>query len=257
MGALDRFVGCMSAPISDLSALPRVAGIYALLNTANGRAYVGSTKCLVRRATDHRRDLFADKHGNARLQASWRKHGSDAFKVVVLELCDEPKLIEREQHYIDLFRATERERGFNIQPFAGRTTMTQEIRRKLSESCRRDEGVTARMRQLAAKRVGVKLSAEHRAKMSLAHIGRQSAPVSDSTRANISAAEGWRSGIAAMKTPTALANLSDALKSSAKAIAQRVRLADSKKGIQRSEEVRRKISETKRARAAATRRGEV
>lgn len=49
------------------------SGIYEIVNTINGKRYVGSAVSLKRRWVDHRRDLRAGKHHSRHLQNAWAK----------------------------------------------------------------------------------------------------------------------------------------------------------------------------------------
>ena len=78
------------------------SGIYHIVNTNNGRAYVGSAVHLVNRWATHRRDLRKGDHRNSYLQRAWLKHGEEAFKFEVVEhVSDLADLIVREQAHID------------------------------------------------------------------------------------------------------------------------------------------------------------
>lgn len=77
------------------------SGIYKIVNTANGKAYIGSSFVLTRRWNRHVRELRGGIHPNAKLQAAWSKYGETSFEFCVVEYVDESLLIEREQHWID------------------------------------------------------------------------------------------------------------------------------------------------------------
>ena len=95
------------------------AGVYAIVHTASGRMYVGSSVRLRRRWADHRRLLRRGSHSNRYLQAAWSTYGEDAFEFVLLEeVADITKVIEREQAWLDELRPTDRARGFNLSPTA-------------------------------------------------------------------------------------------------------------------------------------------
>lgn len=60
-------------------------GIYKIINIVNNKFYVGSAVDLKRRKTRHFCELRNNKHNNKYLQASWNKHGEQAFVFVVIE----------------------------------------------------------------------------------------------------------------------------------------------------------------------------
>lgn len=76
-------------------------GIYKIVNVSNGKFYVGSSKDIASRWKAHITSLKAGIHHSRYLQASWNLYGSDSFEINVLEYCDEARLLEREQYYID------------------------------------------------------------------------------------------------------------------------------------------------------------
>lgn len=96
------------------------SGIYYIRHTESGKTYVGSAVNIARRWKGHRCTLRTAKHSNSYLQAAWAKYGEDAFEWGVLERVDDPRrLIEREQHWIDLLETSKREHGYNICKVAG------------------------------------------------------------------------------------------------------------------------------------------
>lgn len=78
------------------------AGIYAIVNTTNGRRYIGSSIDIRKRYADHRQALRAGKHHNGHLQHAWAKYGEARFALLVLEIVTNPKdLCRVEQRYLD------------------------------------------------------------------------------------------------------------------------------------------------------------
>lgn len=82
-------------------------GIYKIVNTANGKLYVGSATDLNQRRKAHFSKLRSNGHPSRHLQASFNKHGETAFSFVVVEEVHEENvgaLVAREQHWITLLR---------------------------------------------------------------------------------------------------------------------------------------------------------
>lgn len=80
------------------------SGIYAIVNTANSKLYVGSSINLERRRLKHFVQLRAGKHPSKHLQASFNKYGGDVFQFKVLQELAAPSfddLLACEQHWID------------------------------------------------------------------------------------------------------------------------------------------------------------
>lgn len=59
--------------------------IYKIINTTNGKFYVGSTTNTRERFRTHRNKLRRNKHHCPHLQAAWNKYGEDAFLFRVVE----------------------------------------------------------------------------------------------------------------------------------------------------------------------------
>lgn len=55
------------------------SGIYAIVNTINGKVYIGSSKSVEGRCNGHFRDLRNHKHYNVKLQRAWNKYGEQSF----------------------------------------------------------------------------------------------------------------------------------------------------------------------------------
>ena len=105
------------------------SGIYQIRNLVNGKRYVGSAIRFSKRWSEHRRDLDKGKHHSIALQRAWERYGGGAFVFEILEKCSPDSLLSREQFYID-------ERSdYNICKVAGSplgVKRTAETRAKLS-----------------------------------------------------------------------------------------------------------------------------
>jgi len=154
------------------------SGVYEILNTTNGKRYVGSAVSLRKRKRDHWSVLRRDAHRNAHLQNAWNKYGEDAFAFEVLE-CWEPEfLVSMEQWWMNMLKPE-----YNIAPVAGSSlgvTHTHETRKNMSKA-----------------KKGRKFTPEHRANLSEANMGNTNAtggkgkkrvPMSEATKAKISRA---------------------------------------------------------------------
>ena len=116
----------------------KIGGIYKITNKTNNKFYVGSTNYFYGRWKSHINDLNSNRHKNRYLQNSFNKYGKENFDFSILEIInDENNLITREQYWMDLLNSTDSKIGYNILPFAGRTSgvkRTEETKRKLSEA---------------------------------------------------------------------------------------------------------------------------
>lgn len=77
-------------------------GIYQIKNKTNNKSYIGSSSRLNFRWKRHLTDLKCNIHHSLALQRAFHKYGHDNFEFIILENCDEDKLIEREQYYLDI-----------------------------------------------------------------------------------------------------------------------------------------------------------
>lgn len=115
------------------------AGIYEIRNTTTGRAYIGSTRSFPRRFSEHKSRLRRGVHTNARLQASWNKHGESVFTfAAIASVIDFAQLEALEQTILDDRRAVEL--GYNLAPTAGNTAGWRagpETRARMSEAAKR------------------------------------------------------------------------------------------------------------------------
>lgn len=116
--------------------VPHSAGIYCFLNLANNKRYVGSAADLRQRMYGHLSCLRRDAGTNLYFQNAWNKHGEAGFEFVVLEECPRDQLIEREQFYIDFFKAAERSHGYNRSPKANAGSHSPESKEKFRRSIR-------------------------------------------------------------------------------------------------------------------------
>ncbi len=192
------------------------SGIYQIENQVNGNRYIGSAINLKCRHTQHFSDLRYQRHYNSHLQAAFLKYGEAAFVFSVLEYTEPPALIEREQHYLNMFAPE-----YNILPIAGSPlgrSCSLETRAKMSAAW------TVERRQAKADRQrGSHHTEETRRRMSKAHTGKT---LSQAARQKLSAAQKGRHHSAESKQKMSKAHM----------------------GQQHSEKSKRKISEATRGR---------
>ena len=61
------------------------AATYLIMNTINGKVYIGQSTQYSRRWAEHKRNLRKNTHPNKHLQQDWNEHGEDAFVFEVIE----------------------------------------------------------------------------------------------------------------------------------------------------------------------------
>lgn len=150
-------------------------GVYCILNTANGKRYVGSAA----RSFDHRferhcRPLNNGTHHSSALQRAWNKYGAAAFEFRIVEVTAPEHAVAQEQVFINYWKTADKTHGYNMSPTAGSI-------------------------------FGLKYSAEAREKMSAAN--RRRGPVSDKTRAKMSSAKKGRAHTAKSRQNMAAAQV--------------------------------------------------
>lgn len=75
------------------------AGTYRIINTENGRPYIGQSSGYSRRWSTHKSALRRNKHDNKQLQEDYNTYGEEAFIFEVIEElpCDTPEEVLREK----------------------------------------------------------------------------------------------------------------------------------------------------------------
>ena len=62
-----------------MSIESKISGIYKIVNTVNGKKYVGSAVDIKRRWQAHKLRLRKNNHHSPKLQNAWNKHGESSF----------------------------------------------------------------------------------------------------------------------------------------------------------------------------------
>lgn len=106
------------------------SGVYKIKNLENNNLYIGSSANVFNRCFTHQTKLEKRKHSNQHLENAYHKYGSDSFKFIVIEYCD--NITETEQKYID-----EIDPHYNKRSIAQNNTgvkKSPETRKKISET---------------------------------------------------------------------------------------------------------------------------
>jgi group I intron endonuclease len=94
-----------------------IGGVYSI--EVGARIYVGATKNIRTRWADHIATLLGHTHDNHEMQAAFNGLGISAFRFKILELVsNRSDLGNREQFWLDHYRAMPRYRIFNTSPNA-------------------------------------------------------------------------------------------------------------------------------------------
>lgn len=160
-------------------------GIYVIENILTHDIYVGSTMNLRKRWQLHCHHLRKGKHHAPKLQASWNKHGEGAFRFVPLCIMpDETERLAMEQHFITTLKP-----AYNVSPTA---SSCAGVKRSAQTRAKIQAAVTTpeRMEKFLEMAKQPK-SAEHRARIAAAHLGKTA---SEATKAKLRAAAARRWG---------------------------------------------------------------
>lgn len=213
-------------------------GVYCWKNTTNGKVYVGAAfRSFGSRRRDHLTKLNSGRSHNRHLQSAWKKYGASSFKFLILERCEPDRVAEREAYWISKLDATSPEHGYNVCP-EGTSRLGV---RHCAEA--RDKMSRTKKRLYATKpgpRTGAVLSDETRAKISEAKTGR---PLSQKTKDKMSATRRGRKWSEAHREAMARHHWSRGPRAAEIA----AKIAKANTGLTKSQEVRDKISATKRA----------
>ena len=195
------------------------AGIYEIVNTVNGKRYIGSAVDFLARWALHRHDLRKGKHHSRRLQNAWNKYGEEAFAFRRLIVCAPVGLLAFEQRAIDALHP-----DYNICKTAGNrlgVKCSMEARERMRQSALGQRHSDEHRRKNSEGHKGMYFSPEHRAKISAAKLGKKRSPecvakmaaankgkkLSAETRAKIGAASKGHIKSAATRAKLATANL--------------------------------------------------
>lgn len=85
----------------DLMPIGPFAGIYVLI--INNKKYIGSSKNINKRITEHKRLLNLGTHYNKSLQKAYTECNNNLVGYCI-EKCNDDKLFDREQFYIDFYK---------------------------------------------------------------------------------------------------------------------------------------------------------
>jgi len=151
----------------------KTSGIYSIINTTNGKRYVGSAIDLRHRLWDHKRKLERGVHKNAHLQNAWNKYGPGSFNFAILLCCPVDQILLLEQQAID------EKAEYNIASVAGNclgVKHTLETRAKYSKARTGQHPDKETRAKMAAAQTGRRHSIATREKMSASNKGMKKSP---------------------------------------------------------------------------------
>ncbi len=218
------------------------SGVYRILNLVNKKCDVGSTVDFKKRWRDHKRLLRSDRfrHHSPHLQYAWNKYGEEGFVFEILEFCEptKEKLLQLEQIWMDSLCSYLPEYGYNICRVAGSclgVKLSEEHKRKISEANLGKKLSEETKRKISKAAQGRKLSEEQKKKLLAANLGKK---MSEGTKRKISKASRGR-----RHTEEAKKKMSEARRGKKLTEEQKKKLLEANLGRKLSEEHKRKISE--------------
>ena len=147
-----------------------ISGIYKITNLVTRDYYIGSAVNLNSRKRTHFANMNLGKHPNKHLQSSYNKYGKENFSFEILAKCPKEYLLKLEQFFIDNLKPSFNKRK-EVNSNLG-MVLTEEHKRKISKSNTNNP-----------KRVGRKLSKEHKENIRKSHLGKK---LSEETKQKIS-----------------------------------------------------------------------
>lgn len=112
------------------------AGVYIIQNLLNGKVYVGASRNVHSRLSDHKVALRGGYHVNLHLLSAYKKNGEHSFLFDVLEYCDERYIYSQENYWCNMLNAHNRKFGYNIDPTSpeGKIAVSEETKQRMSMS---------------------------------------------------------------------------------------------------------------------------
>lgn len=96
-------------------------GIYLIRNNINNKVYIGQSVDIKRRAQEHIRSAQPNKYSaksqrdrNTPIHRAMQKYGIEYFTITILEECSKEELNNKEQYWIKMFNATDKQIGYNL-----------------------------------------------------------------------------------------------------------------------------------------------
>ena len=83
-----------------------LCAVYMIVNTATGDFYIGSSKDVKSRWTDHKKPSVWKKHPNNPMYLDMKKYGTDKFAFEILEEAEPEELKVTEQKFIETLKPT-------------------------------------------------------------------------------------------------------------------------------------------------------
>jgi len=111
-----------------------ICGIYKIENISNKKVYIGQSKNILLRFSNHKYELKNQIHSNTHLQNSWNKYGEENFIFDIICECDSEEINEKEIYFIGLYNSFEY--GYNRTEGGTDSETAKEYGRRVAEIIR-------------------------------------------------------------------------------------------------------------------------
>lgn len=129
-------------------------GIYCIKNIQNGLVYVGSSKNIDQRWSTHKYMLNKNIHFNCHLQNAWNKYNPESFSFIVLELCVQEILVERENYWMNSYESYNHKKGYNLERYINeRKEISAETKEKISKARKGKSTMSDEAKQRMSERI--------------------------------------------------------------------------------------------------------
>ena len=143
-------------------------GIYSILNTQNGKRYIGQSVDIKKRIYAHFRP---NRRSKTAIGRAVLKYGEESFKIEILKLCEKDSLNRLEIFYVNKFNSLS-PKGYNlVHGGSSRQSISDETRSRMSKSHIGHVRTRESIEKQRQKTIGIKRSAETLEKMSAWQIG--------------------------------------------------------------------------------------
>lgn len=111
----------------------KVSCIYKITNKINGKVYIGQTTNFRKRCSDY---MNIHKRANTRLYIGQMiiKYGTENFTIEIEKVCKPDELTKYEMYYINKYKSSEADFGYNITKNIGAGQNNEESRRRKSDA---------------------------------------------------------------------------------------------------------------------------
>lgn len=147
--------------------------IYKITNSINDKVYIGQTVESLKKRWNRHTWVCTIKRNAMAITNAIVKYGKENFIIEEIDKADDiEELNEKEIYYINLYKSIS-PNGYNLTTGGGNRRLSEETKRKISESNKGRTISEETRKKLSDSHKGVKLSEETRLKMSISNKGKK------------------------------------------------------------------------------------